>query len=245
MTDPSTEIGGPGRSFPTTHWSLVLDARDPGSPSRRSSLEELARLYWRPVYAHFRGKWGKPNEEAKDLTQEFFLALLDGDFLGHLSPQRGRFRAYVRAALDNFARLRHRFEGRLKRGGGALPLSLDAEPGFEPPPDVAPDEVFDREWALSILRDALAEMEGEYRATGREKAFEIFHLHDIEPPPEGDLSYETLAQRFGVSVNDVTHILYRSRQKLRDLAFRRVRETVGDPGDAEAEMNELFGGLKP
>jgi hypothetical protein len=65
-----------GQWFATTHWSVVLAAREFDSPDRISALEKLCRTYWRPLYVYARRKGHGP-EQAQDLTQEFFARLLE------------------------------------------------------------------------------------------------------------------------------------------------------------------------
>ena len=239
--DGFTDIGrGEEGGFPATRWSVIRDAGDRESTTCRASLESLAGQYWRPVYAHFRRKWGRTNEEAKDLTQEFFARLCEKDFLERLSPERGRFRSYVMSALDNFVRMEHRREGAAKRGGG-LRIALEDLDGFEPASTGSPEDDFQREWARTILAEALDEVEAEYRATGKEVAFRIFLARDVEPAPGEDTSYQALAARFGVSANDVTNWLFRVRKRLREALLARVRETVSTEGDVELEMRDLLG----
>lgn len=241
MIEASTEIGGEGRSFPSTRWSVIRDARDPTSPAYRQSLENLAAAYWKPVYAYFRRKWNKSNEEAKDLTQEFFAALCENGFLRRVSSEQGRFRSYVLKSLDNFVRLRYRHDHRQKRGGRAMRLSWDKMEEFEPLAGDSPEEIFLREWARSVLDEALEDMKKEYGTGDLEWAFQLFLFRDIRPPKDADVSYEGLARRFGMSVTDVTNHLYRARKKLREKILNRVRDTVTSEEEAEGEMKELFG----
>ena len=81
-------------------------------------MERLIALYWKPVYWHVRSRWRKSNEDAKELTQEFFTSLLERGALAQVRGE-GRFRAFLRACLQHFLLQQHRFEGREKRGGGA------------------------------------------------------------------------------------------------------------------------------
>lgn len=238
MSERSTKMGGDSR-FPSTCWTAIRDASDPASRGYHESLDRLASVYWRPVYAHFRRRWGKSSEDAKDLTQEFFAALCEKGFLAKIEPGIGRFRAYVKAALDNFARLDHRGRKRLKRGGGRATVPLEAIQDFEPSASVPPEGTFDREWARSVIDEALRELEALYRAAGMEKAFKLFHLKHIEEPDE-DLSYEALAKRFGLKATDVTNWLHRAKRKMQELVFRKVRETVDSDEQAEAEIADLF-----
>ncbi len=240
MSPSATGTAESGQVFPTTRWTVIKKASDPGSPDYREALEALAGTYWRPVYAHFRRKWGKSSEEARDLTQDFFAALCEKEFLGHLSPEHGRFRSYVMAALDNFVRLQYRAQSRQKRGGGALRVPIQAIEPFEPARDEPPERTFLKEWARSVLAEALEEMEREYRAEGLAAAFEVFVARDVRPAEGVDASYEALGRRHSMSVTDVTNALYRARKRLRELVLKRVRDTVTSDEEAEAEMRELF-----
>lgn len=236
----SAEIGGPAGAFPTTRWSVIRCAADPASPAYRASLEKLAAVYWRPVYAHFRRKWGKSSDEAKDLTQEFFAALCAKDFLSRLSPDAGRFRSYILAALDNFATLQHRHDTALKRGGGIPRIAIEMNADFDPSDAATPEEAFLRSWARTVLDDSLREMEHACHAAGQAVAYELFVMRDVNPPGDADLSYDGLAKRFGIAVTDVTNFLFRARKELRRIVLNRVRDTVTTDEEAEAEMRELF-----
>jgi RNA polymerase sigma-70 factor (ECF subfamily) len=68
----------PHEPFDTTHWSLILAARDRGSSEARTALAELCRAYWYPLYAFIRHR-GHDHQAAEDLTQSFFARLLESN----------------------------------------------------------------------------------------------------------------------------------------------------------------------
>ncbi len=220
-------------AFPATRWTLLRAAAD--ATASRAPLDALAAAYWLPVYAHFRGKWRRSPEDAQDLTQEFFATLLDGDVLRRLAPEHGRFRSYVMAALDNFARNDHARASREKRGGDRLRVALD--PGDEPSYDGDPEQIFLREWGRAVLSASLEEL----NTSCVPKAFELFLARDVDPPAGADTSYEALAARFGIAESDVTNFLYRTRKKFREIVLNRVRDTVTSEAEAEDEMMRIFG----
>ena len=111
--DADTAIGGNRDRFPSTQLSLIEAAA--GEPL---ALEQVAALYWKPVYKFIRHKFGKSNEEAKDLTQGFFASALERDFFQRFDPAKAGFRTYLRLAVERFASTRHQAETRQKRGGG-------------------------------------------------------------------------------------------------------------------------------
>jgi len=237
MGGGSTEIRkGDASAFPKTHWDMVRDASDTASPTQRQSMQELMLLYWRPVYAFFRRKWGKSNEEAKDLTQEFFATLWEKGFLRNLDPERGGFRSYVMRVLDNFTRREYRKSSPL---GPLLPV--DAASGFDVPMHLTPQEVFMREWTAAVMNAVLEEIERDYRARGQGDWFDLFALHDLDPPQGERMTYENLARRFGIKVTDVTNRLYRVRQAFRRLVLEKMRDLSASDEEVIAEMRRWFG----
>ncbi len=231
----NTSLGGANGSFPATRWTLIRSAGE----AHGSALECFAKTYWRPVYAYLRAKWGKSNDEAKDLTQDFFEALCEKSFLDRLSPERGRFRAYVMTALDNLVRLDWRDEHRKKRGGAAVRVPLE---NVEPVAGDSPESVFLREWARSVVDGALREMESDYVSRGKSADFELFRLHELDRPPGEDLGYEALARRFRVDESDIKNILYGARVLFRRKVREAIADTASTPEEAEREFRELFEG---
>ena len=122
--DPDTAIGGPRDRFPSTRLSLIETAAA-GEALRNEALEQVAALYWKPVYKYIRLKWNKSNEEAKDLTQSFFASAIERDFFDRFDPKQASFRTYLRMALDHFAANQHIAAKRQKRGGAVTIAALD------------------------------------------------------------------------------------------------------------------------
>jgi RNA polymerase sigma factor (sigma-70 family) len=216
--------------FEPTRWSVVLAARDAADPAHQESWNQLVAVYWRPVYRAIRHTWNKQVEEAKDLTQEFFSGLFEAKGFRSFEPDRGRFRAYLKGALDHFMRNAARDAARLKRGGAAprVPLDLAGEPEVAPAPDL-----FDREWRRTLLETALAEL----RAAAPE-LFEPFRRYHLDPARP---TYREVAQALGIAETDVTNRLHQARAKLRDIVRRLVRETSRTDDDFDSEMRGLFG----
>jgi DNA-directed RNA polymerase specialized sigma24 family protein len=97
------EGAGQPRQFATTRWSLILSAAksQSGEEKARAALEELCRIYWRPVFV-FVCRRGYSMEDAKDLTQDFFVKILERNCLEHADRNRGRFRTLLLTSLQNF-----------------------------------------------------------------------------------------------------------------------------------------------
>src|SRR5689334_3578966 len=182
MTDDAYQPGDhprPPMRFATTRWSVVLAAGGPASEPARGALAVLCRTYWYPLYAYVRRRGHAP-DEAQDLTQSFFLHLLEKHAIGLADPDRGRFRSFMLTALKNFLANEWDRSSAQKRGGGQATLSLDADfdsaerrYGREPRADaLTPERLYDRRWALTLLDTVLAELRDHYAATGRSALFD-------------------------------------------------------------------------
>lgn len=240
---PDTALGGPGRGFPETHWSVISGAKDRTDPRWRERIEQLAGLYWRPIYRHLRLRWRMSNEEAKDATQEFFGEMLEGKYLREVAESKGRFRAYVKACLDNAVRQSKRADGRLKRGGGVRIVPLDAgddAPLDLPAPGEPPEASLDREWRRALVAEAVARMKAAYEAEKREGWFAVFQRVDLA---EGERpKYRDVAAALGIKETDVDNRLSHARKRLFEIVRDVVAESVADAEALETELKELFPG---
>src|ERR1700674_5654358 len=112
--------------FPTTRWTLVAAAGDPHRKEARSALVSLCENYWYPLYAYLRRR-GYPADQAQDLTQDFFVRVLEGRYLDRAEPEKGRFRSFLLTSLKFFVADTGDRQRAIKRGGGAvLPLELSS-----------------------------------------------------------------------------------------------------------------------
>jgi RNA polymerase sigma factor (sigma-70 family) len=237
-----TEIGGVASAFPSTQWSVLHEARDRCSPGYRQAMAELCRVYWKPIYLYLRSSRAMDNERAKDLTQLFLLEILEGDLLSRFSPDHGSFRAYLRGALRLFLLEDHRDENALKRGGGRTVVSIDREEEgrLAAKADSAgadPEQLFDRQWADTVLEQAVAALREELAG---KVAFRVFDRYELNPPPEGPPSYAELAREFSLKESDISNQLMASRKRLRELVVARLRGLVSSESEVAAELLRLF-----
>jgi RNA polymerase sigma-70 factor (ECF subfamily) len=127
MGSPITSPQGgsqPTYAFPTTQWSIVLQADARAGQDVSLALETLCRQYWSPVYGFVRRK-GHSHHAAEDLAQAFFARVLENEAIARARPERGRFRTFLLAMLRNFLISEWQREHTVKRGGGAGTFSLD------------------------------------------------------------------------------------------------------------------------
>jgi len=234
--------------FPVTRPSVVTGATGEDPVVRERAVRTLAESYWRPIYAYLRWKWRATPEDAEDLTQGFFVVLLERDLVAKFDAGRGRFRTYLRTCLDGWVSNERKSAGRLKRGGGLERLSLDfanaeAEIARLPGPShTDPEEMFRREWARSLFAWTLDALEGACAASGHERRAALFRRYDVDPPPEERPTYAELAAEFGVPVTQVTNELHAVRRRFRELLLGRLRELTATDEEFREEARELLGG---
>jgi RNA polymerase sigma factor (sigma-70 family) len=238
----SDSSSGYAQTFATTHWSVVLAARQGDACDADAALEKLCRVYWYPLYAFLRREGRNPHD-AQDLTQEFFARLLQGKFLENVRPQKGKFRSFLLASLKNFLcdesdKLRAE-----KRGGGRTFISLDdhnAEELYllEPDPGAPAEQIFEKRWALTLLAQALARLRQEFADTG--KILEFDHLKVFLSNPTSDRAYDAVAVKLEIVVDAVAVKVHRLRQRYGEIIREEIAQTVGGPAEIEDELQHLF-----
>lgn len=228
-----TALGGTGREFPATAWSVVLRAGDPAVPGYREALDRLCHDYWKPVHAYIRSAWGKTVEDAKDLTQAFFARFLENDSWSRLDPARGSFRGYVKRALHNFLVNAKEHDDARRT---VLPgWSLDATPeewrrlGAASPE--TPEEAFDREWFRALMDASIEEL----RREGKSRDFQVFAAYCLD---SDTATYRDVATRLGLSESDVRNALSACRRSLRGIVSRRIGEYTSSAEEIEDEIRK-------
>jgi RNA polymerase sigma-70 factor (ECF subfamily) len=209
-------------------------------------MEQLAQRYWKPVYAYVRAKWAKSNDDAKDLTQAFFLVLLEEDVLERFKPELGSFRRYLKVLLQRFLGHQDRALARLKRGGGIRILSLDADDQAlrDVVPDskaAEPEKVFERAWTVEVLKRATERAREHFRSMQQDLAFRIYEEY-VLGPPDARPTYSELALRHGLKEREVETFLTLVRLKMREELLQELAEQTTDDQHLKEEWNALFQG---
>lgn len=244
MTNGQTmhTLPGPSR-FPTTRWTLVVAAGDPQRKEARSALADLCENYWYPLYAYLRRR-GYAADEAQDLTQEFFLRVLEGRYLDRADPEKGRFRSFILTSLKFFVADEGDRQRALKCGGGAIvPLEFSSgEERYqrEPAHDETPERIFERRWALSLLDRVVERLRNEFVQHGRPEHFERLKVFLLG---QSDAPYATLAREMNTSEGALKVAIHRLRKRYRELFRQEIADTVTDPAEVESELRYLAAAL--
>jgi RNA polymerase sigma factor (sigma-70 family) len=236
----SESLASPPSQFVTTHWSMVLAAKDRDSPQAREALAGLCATYWYPLYAFVR-RQGNNAEDAQDLTQEFFARLLETDFLRAVERSKGQFRSFLLACCKHFLSNERDRAGAQKRGGGRLqaPLNFEvAESKYTQESALPAEKLFERRWALTLLDQVLIRLREEFIGLGKKDFFERLKVY-LTGDRSG-LSYEEFGKQFGMTEGAVKVAVHRLRRRYRELLREEIGRTVDGAEQVENEIRELF-----
>jgi RNA polymerase sigma-70 factor (ECF subfamily) len=220
----------------------VLRAGHGHTTHARKALEKLCRTYWYPIYACVRRRGHSP-ADAQDLTQAFFLRLLERQSLANANPGLGRFRSFLVGALNHFLIDEWKKARTQRRGGDRQILSLDwaaAEERFdlEPADNATPDKAFDRNWATALLGEVLKQLEAEYARDGKLDVFQA--LKQTLTGARESQPYAGLAKQLGMAEGAVRVGVHRLRKRYRALLEVEIANTVSSRDEVKQELVHLF-----
>jgi RNA polymerase sigma factor (sigma-70 family) len=227
--------------FPDTRQSLLWRLSSGEPAARERAMDVLCRHYWTPVYNYVRLRWGLEPADAQDLAQGFFLHLLDTRSLERYDRGRARFRTYLRVCLDGYCANRHAEARRLKRGGAAHLVSLDAM-GAEAEVADDPDAWFRREWVRDLFERSIAALRERLEAAGKGTHFALFRRYDVDGPDATPRpTYAGLAAELDLPVTQVTNFLALARREFRVIVLQQLRELCADEAEFREEARDLLG----
>lgn len=225
-----------------TRWTVVLRCRGQGDESRKA-LSELCEAYY-TVVENFIRRETRNSEESRDLAHEFFARLLAGGGLAHADREKGRFRSYLFGAVKHFLSVERTHRARLKRGGGAEHVPLDL-PGQDTnhaiqvadPGTPAPDMLFDRQWARTMLTHAMDRLAAEMAEAGKADQFEalkpFLQVGGTEPGAEAGTA-------LGLNPAALKVAVHRLRKRFKVAVRQEIAETLHDPAMVEEELKHLL-----
>jgi len=234
----------PAGRFASTQWSLVLAAGRRSTPEAEQALAKLLSAYWPPIYAFLRRR-GHAAPEAEDLTQSFFVRLLEKNYLRDARRERGKFRSFLLASLKHFLANEWDRARTRKRGGQFQFISIEeiASQENSSPPDtqtLTPEEQFERHWALTALNRVIARVAAEYKDSGKASLFE--GLKDFLIGADG-LPYQQVAVALEMSEGAVKTAVHRLRGRFRKMLRAEIAETLPnpyDPAEIDGEIRYLL-----
>lgn len=207
------------------------------SAGSREALEELGTLY-RPVVLAFFRRCGLSLEDAEDATQKTLIRLLNQAGLAKVSPENGRFRAFLCACARN--ELSHfRQHGMAQKRAAALTTSLDGLETDQQLPSVRPpdEQIFDCAYGQMLVSRAVAKLQGEYERLGKGDVFANLLPFLREGRERG--GHGEIAGKLGIS--EVNARVMWSRFKASFVSHVRfeVSQTVASDAEIDDELRYL------
>lgn len=240
--DDEEFVAAERQSFATTHWSLVLAAGHDRGKDADDALTRLCATYWFPLYAYVRRRTADA-DQARDLIQEFFAVLLEKGLVADADPARGRFRSFLLTACKRFLINEWHKAHAAKRGGRHRRLVLDFDSGDARLSHLAvdritPEQLYERQWALTLLDVVLEKLRAEFDA--KEKKVEFDVLKQFLAGSPGPNAYAEAARTMTISEEAAKVAAHRLRKRYRELLRSEIAQTVAEPGDIDDEISALF-----
>jgi DNA-directed RNA polymerase specialized sigma24 family protein len=241
----NTSLGDGEGQFPTTHWSVIGEARPDSKARSRQLIGDLLQHYWKPVYCYLRRK-GHGNEQAKDLTQGFFCEIvLNRHLIQRADAHKGRFRTYLLTALQRYVANVHRDQTTHKCIPADKLLPLD-DAVLNRVPQVAEDftceESFNYAWVTNLLDWLHKEVEADCRQRGMTLHWTLFYervvrpvVEDSKPPPLARLCEKHDIEEPTRASNMIFAVKRQFRTKLKNY----LRQSVTSEGHEHKEMIDL------
>ena len=231
--------------FASTRWTIVLEAGKSQTPPNEAlnALSELCRIYWRPIFLFLR-RQGSNLEDAQDLTQGFFAHLIESRAYARADPEKGRFRSFLLGVLKHFVAHARAHGQTQKRGGGMILAQLDtaaiaqADARAVSVPAWSAEHVYEREWAETLLRQALNRLSEECALAGKIDLFEQLNSH-LSVTSEAAVPYNELSLRLGRPIATLRSDVARLRSRYRTILREEVRGTVAEASEVDAELRHL------
>lgn len=233
-------------AFPLTRWSIVVSLRDGGDAVQgRLALEELCRIYWKPLYSYARHQGISP-ADAEDLTQSFLSFVLEKDLFSAADAALGRLRNYLLTAYSRHIKHWQRQASALKRGGGREVLSIEAshaegEITIDPADHRTPEAIYQRLCALRVIETAVEQLAQEQQVAGKGRQFQLLRPR-LDPSQTGSGNDAELARHLGMSHDAVRQTVTRLRRRFREIMKEIVASTLAHP--TEDSVNEELAALR-
>jgi DNA-directed RNA polymerase specialized sigma24 family protein len=230
----SMGAGAAGFDFPTTRWSEVRAAGESVAEGD-DAFASLCNDYWSPIFAYVR-RVGFSETDAQDLTQGFFVHLLEHRTVRRADPHRGKFRSFLLGALKNYLANEAARAGRKKRGGENETISLDDPSQTIPEPSVEAEAVrsFEESWANEVVCHSLARLREKFRGENRIELFGVLERFLGEATVT-----EEAARALGSSIGALRTAVSRLRKQFGEQIRLEIARTVTAPDLIEEEFRYL------
>lgn len=193
-------------------------------------------MHWYPVYAYLRA-CGLEHDGAAARTESVLARMAEEAPAADGAP-------LLREWLQTLAQ-EAEIEERLRAPVHAIPREWAAE-RFAQETRRPPADAFMRRWTLGIIETALGLLEREYRAAGREEAFQTARPRlGFSGGSEEEDSYAALAERLALSEGAARRLVFDLRTRYRELLRTQIADTVAKQEQVADELTSLLIELPP
>jgi DNA-directed RNA polymerase specialized sigma24 family protein len=244
--DDMTDMGGTGKAFLTTHWSIIENVGSCDDDKNRALIDLLLSKYWKPVYCYLRRK-GHDNEQAKDLTQGFFHEVVLGrNLIQKADPSKGRFRSFLLITLNRYlitAKTEQSAQKRIPKGK-LVPLDItDLHELRQASSELTPEDSFNYAWVSSLLEQVLQEVEAKCHQDGKTVHWHIFHDRILEPimektePP----SMKEVCRKYAIeSETKASNMMVTVKRRFQTALRNHLRSLVVSEDQIDEELAEIM-----
>jgi RNA polymerase sigma-70 factor (ECF subfamily) len=244
-SDDYTDMGGVGKVFLTTHWSLIEKAGVSNCDKNRALIELLIKKYWKPVYCYLHRR-GYQNEEAKDLTQGFFQEVVLGrKLIDKADRTKGRFRSFLLTALNHYLINIHNKEAAKKHIPREKLLSMEiADISILPQAisTLTPEDSFTYAWVSSMLEQVLADVKEECEKDGKIIHWQVFCDRILLPIMKASEApaLEAICDKYGIAdTAKASNMIVTVKRRFQTLLQQHIRSSVMSEREADEELKEI------
>ncbi|MHC4559027.1 MAG: RNA polymerase sigma factor [Planctomycetota bacterium] len=244
-SDNDTDMGGVGKEFLTTHWSMIEKSGGIDNDRDQSLINLLIERYWKPVYCYLRRK-GYGNEKAKDITQGFFHEVVLGRHLiDKADSTKGRFRSFLLNALNFYLVDVYHKESAKRRIPKSKLTSMDDLKWSDMSQTVTtltPEDAFTYSWISTLLEHVIDEVDQHCNRTGKSVHWKVFYERTLSPIMENTVapSLESVCETYDISsAQKASNMIATVKRRFQTVLRQYLRNTVTSDQEAEEEVNEI------
>jgi RNA polymerase sigma factor (sigma-70 family) len=220
----------------TTVWSMIFQAHQGQPDSVIEAQQRLMQRYGGAVYRYLL-RLVRDANVADELTQEFAYRFVRGDFR-RVTPQRGRFRNFVRAAVGNLVVDYHRRQK--ARPQAMSPELLEIATGASPSQEL--ERQFIESWRNDLLTRAWQGL-FQMQLDSGQPFYDVLRFRADHPELRSAQLAEQLSVRLGrpITPGGVRQTLHRAREKFANRLLDDVAQSLEQPTteEMEAELSDL------
>jgi RNA polymerase sigma-70 factor (ECF subfamily) len=221
-----------------TLWTVVCRANEGGQPDALAAQKQMLDRYGGAIRRYLRAAL-RDADAADELFQEFAIRFLHGKLKG-ATPERGRFRDFVKGVLFHLIADYRKKQYRLPKGLPADHPDLAVEPGST----TGAEREFLASWRDELLSRAWEALKEHGEASGQ-NFYAILRFRAENPAMPSRRMAEELSAQLGknLSAAGVRQTMHRAREKFADLLLDEIVQSLENPRPEQVEQELINLGL--